>query len=493
MALPEFDPRWYQEPGIADLLADPHHGLLMRPGLGKTPMFLSAFRELRLRCDVSRALVVAPLRVCYSTWPNEVAKWREFAGLRVSILHGPQKQEALETPADLYLINPEGLPWLIGKPNKKRTRWINGPWKNWVGRPEMLCVDESSAFKRAFGLRARTLARALPDFGRRVILNGTPASHSIADLHGQMKILDMGESLDPRITYFQARFMIARTPDPDYPNRIKWEPKPGAVEEVARLCAPRLTRIGGGVDLGLPKRIVTEVPVRLGDRELSVYKQISDNGAARLPDGTDMVADEPMGKLRQIVGGSVFAQGPMDPEPRIVGLGSSKLDALCELLDQLDKPPIIAYWFRPELALIHERLSKRFDYQIPVLGSGVSAKRGAEIEREWNAGHHRALLLHPRSGGKGLNLQQGGNVVIFFTLPWTPDDYEQVVGRVERDGQPEPHVYVYNLSAQVPVDRYVARVLAQRTQTEQDFLNAVERARNEVHHRTDWAGWLGEG
>ncbi len=469
----------YQDRAIEDLIADPFHGLFMEPGLGKTAIALEAFRRMHEACDVARMLVIAPLRVAYATWPQELAKWQEFRGLSMGILHGSDKADVLEQPHDIFVINPEGLPWLLGTPIYRKGKngkmrlvgWKPGVWTNWRRRPECLVVDESTRFKTANTIGSKTLKRYTKDFGRRQILTGTPADNSLEDLHGQMLVIDRGDSLGEKITHYRRDFFYPRPTG--YRNVISWEPQKGAVDGIAARIAPRITRLSGGEYSNLPERIYSDVPVRLPTKAMNAYNEIRRHGATTLAGGVDVIADSPMAKCRQIVGGCVYTAPPDQPEKEWQCVHKAKTIALAELMDELSVPPLISYWFDHERQLIQHELGA----DIPYIGGGVSPKRGLEIAAAWNAGKLRGLLIHPMSGGVGLNLQHGGNVVIFYTLPWTPGLYNQVIGRVHRQGQKYDTVFVYNLSASETVDQYVAAVLAKKSATETELLAAIERAK----------------
>lgn len=463
----DFNPHPFQERAIQDLIADPFHALFMEPGLGKTAIVLDTFCRLYETLDVARALVIAPLRVCYSTWPDEARKWRQFRELRVCNLHRAQDLTRLPE-AQLYLINPEGLHRLFGQRNEKRTKWVPGPWSNWMGRPEMLIVDELTRFKRKTGTRAMTLKRYLGDFGRRVGMTGTPAPNGLLDLHGQMLVIDRGAALDHRIGHYKKEFFY---PIRDDDNRPVWEPKPDAVERITARIAPRVTRLEADEYLKLPKRIVTQVPVVLPDEAMRQYREMRSTGAVSFEDGTEVMtaSDSAIGKCRQIANGAVYTRMPWETHDDYKIVHSAKLDALRDLIAEIGKPVMVVYEFRHEAEIIEREIPG-----VARIGGGTSVAEGKRIEDAWNRGEIPVLLTHPASGGVGLNIQFGSNAQIWFTPPWDLEQFIQTVGRLERQGQPEPNVWIYFLVARGTVDPRVARVLEKKEVTQDELLDALK-------------------
>jgi superfamily II DNA or RNA helicase len=464
----DFNPHPFQERAIQDLIADPFHALFMEPGLGKTAIVLEAFSRLYEALDVVRALVIAPLRVCYSTWPDEAAKWRQFNELRVCNLH--EHRDLCRLPeAQLYLINPESLHRLFGAPNKERTRWVPGPWKTWKGRPEMLVVDELTRFKRKTGHRARTLKRHLGDFGRRIGMTGTPAPNGLLDLHGQMLVIDRGASLDHRIGHYKKNFFYPAYEDDS--RRPVWEPLPGSAEKIAALIAPRVTRLEADEYLQLPKRVVTQVPVILPDDAMQQYKQMRSTGIVSFEDGTEVMTgtDSALGKCRQIANGMVYTSAPWETHRDYKVVHHAKIEALKDLVAEIGKPVMVVYEFRHEAEIIEREIPG-----VARIGGGTSPAEGKRIEDAWNRGEIPALLTHPASGGVGLNIQYGSNAQIWFTPPWDLEQYIQTVGRLERQGQPESNVFVYFLVARGTVDPRVARVLVKKEATQDELLDALK-------------------
>ncbi len=457
----EFVPRVYQERLIGDLVDDPRHGGLADPGLGKSAAQLLALQEAR----ALPALLIAPLRVCYGTWPAEVAKWANFAHLRTSILHGKkrQKERALAEPADLYLINPEGLPWLLGHPNETRRKWLPGPWKDWAARPETLVVDESTRFKRASGQRSKTLKRFLGDFERRHILTGTPTPNGLHDLHGQLLILDQGESLGVTVGEFRRRWFDG-VQLPGRSRRMKWEPRDYAFDQIVEAIRPRTTSLREADWLDLPEMVKTNVPVRMPDAARRIDDELKRHGTIEA--WTQVYGSEvAQGKRRQIASGAVHLD-----DGSLRQVHPAKTIALGELLDEIAAPTIVVYEFRHELDRIRHLLRGR---RVGIIAGGTSAADGVAVAEAWNRGELDYLITHPGAGGVGLNLQGGGHHMVWFTPPWNYYHYDQMIRRLHRLGQPFP-VMVYHLIAEGSVDSAVGGVLVAKGADQDMLMDALK-------------------
>lgn len=457
----EFIPRIYQERLVGDLVDDPRHGALADPGLGKSAALLLALQEAR----AFPALIVAPLRVCYGTWPAEIAKWKNFASLRTSILHGTkrQKERALAEPADVYLINPEGLPWLLGKPNETRRKWLPGPWKDWTNRPETLAIDESTRFKRASGQRSRTLKRFLGDFDRRHILTGTPTPNGLHDLHGQLLVLDQGEALGATVGEFRRRWFDA-IQLPGRSRRVKWDPRDYAFDQITEAIRPRVTSLREADWLDLPEMVKTNVPVRLPDTAKRIDQELKAHGTI---EAWDQVFDGDVanGKRRQVASGVVpMHDGTLRP------VHNAKIQALEELLDEIAAPTVIVYEFRHELDRIRHLLRGK---RVGVIAGGTSAADGVAVGEAWNAGELDYLVTHPGAGGVGLNLQDGGHHMVWFTPSWNYYHYDQMIRRLHRMGQPFA-VMIYHLIAEGTMDAPVGKVLVAKGADQDMLMDALK-------------------
>ncbi len=476
--MPSFTPHGYQQRAIDDVLRDPFHALFMDPGLGKTAVTLAALTQLREELDVSAALVIAPLRVCLSVWPEETAKWDEFNGLRTTYL-GDHITDPSGAAADIYLINPERVGQLFGtrvvvesKAKKKRTVWRPGPWRDWVGRPEMLVIDESTRFKRSSGIRTRTVKRYLDDFGRRLALTGSPAPNGLMDLHGQMLLVDGGEALDPRITYYQKRYFDSEVIGRASRKHTVYELKRGADKLIYEAIAPRVTVLRAEDWLELPEEIATDVPVLIPDQVQDMIVSLREEGIVD-EGGLELLSDGGAGaKERQLVNGIVYTNPPFERRREWTVVHEQKLLALEEQLDEIGRPAIVAYEFRCERTEILKRL--RPGRRVGIVGGGLKKGEAETAIRQWCAGELDVLLVHPAACGHGLNLQTGGNVIVWFAPPWDLEQYQQLNRRLLRQGQEADRVFVYHLTGVRTVDRRVARVLRKKDATQEDVFDALK-------------------
>lgn len=419
MEMARFEPHPYQEYAIRRIVEEPAVGLLLDMGLGKTVITLTALEELMYdRFEVRRALVIAPKKVAEATWQAEAAKWAHLRHLRFSAVLGTERQRlaALEADADVYVVNRENVVWLCDR---------------WPGF-DMVIIDESSSFKSPTAKRFRALRRVLPKVARVVILTGTPAPNGIGDLWAQVYLLDRGERLGKFVSHYRERYF-------DYnPWRHEYTPKPGAFEAVQAKISDICVSMKASDWLQLPERIIHDVPVLLEGGALAAYRKMEREMLISV-DGEEVTALSAAaltGKLLQLCGGCVY-----DESGTAHTVHTAKLEALGELLEALDgKPALIFYGFRHELPGITRTLEKA--------GRAFRILNGADDVAAWNAGKLGALVAHPASCGYGLNLQQGGRHVVWYTLPWALELYQQANARLYRQGQEKP-VIVHRLLAKV--------------------------------------------
>ena len=190
-------PKPYQIEALKFVMATPHCGIFLDPGMGKTSVTLAAITHLRQTRTVNRVLIIAPIRPMYKVWPDEIKKWADFSHLSYTILHGEAKDDNLNLVSDIYLINPEGLKWLMAKDGLRK-----------LG-VDMLVIDESTKFKDYSTARFKLLKPYLGKFKRRMILTGEPAPNGYMDLFGQMYVCDQGTTLGKFITHYRAMFFYS--------------------------------------------------------------------------------------------------------------------------------------------------------------------------------------------------------------------------------------------------------------------------------------------
>jgi SNF2 family DNA or RNA helicase len=471
----KFTPYDYQRDGVRLMIKQPAAGLLCWPGAGKTAISYSAFKILRSRNLVKRALIIAPKKPCYLVWPKELAKWDEFADLKLDIIAGESKtrDELVHSNADLHIINPESLDWLM------RQRFVKWPW-------DMLIVDESSKFKNTQAQRFKSLKGVLGKFTRRYILTGTPAPNGLLDLFGQIYILDCGDALGKYITHYKMQYF-----EPSgyggYEWRLrKWEDNEGAVhtsaEEIYEKIRPLVLRPDDTeYRKSLPPLNQIDVAVTLPPKAREIYNKLEDDLIAQIEDQEVSAINSAVAsmKLRQVANGEVYAdQDPQefgtkrDKFRPTVEIHDAKLSALVDLVNELEgQPAFIAYEFQHEL----ERLKKALGNP-PHLAGGVSMKVATEVERKWNLGELPILLVQPQSVAHGLNLQGAGQAIIWYGLTWNLEDYEQLIQRIWRQGK-VGSLWMYRLIATDTVDEDQVAALKMKARNQKSLLDALMRRR----------------
>ena len=451
--------RGFQERSIEDTIADPEHGLILDPGLGKTLIILATFARLREACEAERLLVVAPKLVAATTWPDEMAKWES--------LIGPLTHQVLTTKTkqifdrDITLINPEALPWLFGSPDEFRRKWDTGVWAKWgmsaTPRPDMYYVDELHHFKKASGVRARTLFRFRDKFFRWHGGTGSIAPNGYHDLHGQLKLLDGGAALGKGVGAFERKYFDAVRV---HRHRVAHELKDGAAEQIQAAIAPRLTCLIADDWLELPALVRNTVDVDLPPAVRKQYELMEEEVILGVPDGDVLFAEEAKtAKLRQICGGHVYTAAlGEDNNGEYDTLHNQKIKALQNRLEAIGQPTIVVYEFLHDSWEIGKALGNP-----PVLGGVTSDTDARRIIRDWNAGKYPVLLMYP---AEGLNLQAGGHHLIWYTPPWDWQKFDQMNRRLRRQGQESDTVCVDLICARNTVEQRVCRVLKHKGEEE---------------------------
>ena len=446
-----YTPHDYQERAIKFCIERGCAGLWLDPGMGKTSIMLAVFEMLKSLGIVDQMLVLAPLRVCYSTWPDEVRKWDDFSHLTTAILHGPNKTEALRSGADILLINYEGLAWLAQQPRELL--------------PKLLVIDESSKLKHTNTQRFKTLKKMLNHFSRRYTLTGSPASNSLLDLFGQVYCMDMGATFGPYVTAYRNEFFF-QTGYGGY----EWRLQPGAADKIYSRLAPRIMRLDANDYLELPPLIEVDIYVDLPPDVRKLYDDMERKLMVQL-DGVDVEAANAAVasmKCRQIASGGLYTDAS---QKLFTHLHTAKVEAVADLLEELEgQPALIAYDFLHDL----ERLQKELGKDVPYIGSGVSPKRSRELIDKWNRGELPVLLGHPLSMSHGLNMQEAGRAVIWHSLTWSLEDRMQFIRRIWRQGQ-KGRVFVYNIIARNTVDEALMLAVKGKARGERALLDALRQ------------------
>ncbi len=444
-------PHAYQKKAVKMMLENCSLGLFLDPGLGKTSITLGALKILKEQKLVERVLIIAPLRVCYSVWPKEIKKWKDFENLECIILHGKDKDKNINKKADIYLINPEGLPWLL-----------EHPMFRYLFKNQMLAVDESSKFKDTSTKRFTLLKKVLHMFHRRYILTGTPAPNGMLDLFGQIYILDLGAALGKYITHYRSKYFY-----PSGFNGYEWKLMEGADKRIQNAIRPLTLRLDANDYLTLPDLIVNRVDVDLEGKALRAYQEMEKELVAAIDKGEIIASNAAVasGKCSQIANGGIY-----DQDRNVHHIHDLKAQAVAEIVAQLNgSPALVAYEYGHDLTRLLDVLGK----DTPYIGGGVTPKRSSEIEAAWNRGEIPVLLGQPQSIAHGLNLQNAGNHVIWHSLTWNFENYDQFNRRVLRQGNTHSKVFVHHIVAKDTVDELKLFALARKYRTQKDLFDAL--------------------
>lgn len=439
----------YQERAVEFVKNNPNCALWMDMGLGKSVSTLTAIKDLVGSKEASRVLIIAPLRVALSTWPNEIKLWRHLAGTEFNQLAGctaKVREARARCEFKLNIINREMVPWLVDFWGQK---W---PY-------DMVVIDESSAFKSTQAKRWRALRSVLPKIKRMVQLTATPASNSLIDVWPQVYLLDRGERLGKTKGIFLEKF-CRQVGNPQW---NQWEVKPDLKDRLYAVIADIVCRMKATDYLDVPDRIDSVISITLGQKTLTQYRILQREFVLNLESGeiTAVNAAVQANKLLQLCNGAMYLDGGGWEVVQ-----DDKLDALAEIAEQTAEPILVAYQFKSDLARLQERFPKAV-----ALG-----KDPATID-QWNAGRIPMLLAHPASAGHGLNLQKGGRTIVWFGLPWSLELYAQFNGRLHRQGQDRP-VLVYHILASGTVDDAVYATLSRKDATQQDLLESIKKLQN---------------
>lgn len=479
-SLMPWNPHAFQKRAVKFLLEHAAAALLLDPGLGKTSVTYAALKLLINKGQLSKVLIIAPLRVCHAVWPAEREKWEDFHNLRVVVLHGKDKDQLLEAEADIFVINPEGLDWLL---DVQKVKLPNGKTKVTVDLKrwkafgfDTLVVDELSKFKHTNTNRFKALKLILHTFGRRWGLTGSPASNGLMDLFGQCFVLDQGRTLGQYISHYRFKYFTLGY------DGFTWSLKDGAAEEIYARLKPLALRMAAEDYIDMPTLIENNIKVELDEKIMKVYRQLEEDLIARLDKRVVVAANAAVAsmKCRQVANGGIFLDQEVKAliklpksEREWVNLHDKKTEAVQELIGELQgEPLLVAYDFEHDL----DRLTAALD--APHIGGGVSVKRSKELEDAWNNGELPVLLAHPMSVAYGLNLQQRGYHVCWHSLTWDFELYDQFIRRVRRQGQKSKRVFVHHIIASGTIDEVVLLALKSKDRGQQALFKALQTMRS---------------
>ena len=447
-----YSPHEYQRYATEYIETHPVAAVLLDMGLGKTSITLTALNSLLFDSfEVRRILVIAPLRVARNTWGAEIEKWSHLDGLQYSVAVGTETERlaALKKPADIYLINRENVQWLIAE----------------SGIPfdfDMVVIDELSSFKNHQTKRFKALMKVRPKVKRIVGLTGTPSSNGLMDLWAEFRLLDMGERLGRFIGQYRTSYFR-----PDKQNGqvvFSYKPLPGADKQIYGKISDITISMKSTDHLQMPELVDSRYTVYLSETEREKYEELKKDLVLQLPDGEITAANAASlsGKLSQMADGAVYTDAG-----ETTAIHEKKLDALEDIIEAAyGRPVLVAYWFRHDLERITERLQK---LKIPCSRLDTDGSI-----RKWNAGEIPVALIHPASAGHGLNLQGGGNTLVWFGLTWSLELYQQTVARLWRQGQASETVVVQHIITKGTIDERIMKALSEKDTTQAALIDAVK-------------------
>ena len=408
--------------------------------------------------SVSKPLIIAPLRVARDTWPKEVLKWDHLQELDVSVIVGDTKERkaALNHSALLYVINRENVRWLVDYYESNGLRWDF----------DMVVIDELSSFKNYQSQRFKWLRKVRPFVRRWVGLTGTPTSNGLMDLWAEIGILDGGERLGRFIGRYREAYFKPGSMNPQTGIVFQYVPRPGSEELIYQRISDITISMKAIDYLHMPECIFSDHEVEMDPRERRLYDRMKTELIIPLEDGDIDAANAASlsGKLLQMANGAVY-----DENGNARFIHQRKLEMLEDLIEAANgQPVLVSIWFRHD----RERI------QTYLAGKGYSGEDVREIKTsedisDWNAGKIPVALIHPASAGHGLNIQEGGHILIWFGLTWSLELYQQTNARLWRQGQSET-VTIHHIVCRDTVDSDVLAVLKSKDVTQEKLIAAVK-------------------
>lgn len=444
--LMKYKPHNYQTYATDFILEHPEAAVFLDMGLGKSVITLTALLDLCLdRFEISKVLVIAPLRVARDTWSAEIRKWDHLKSFTYSVVVGTasERKAALQKKAHIYLINRENVSWLVEE----------------SGHPfdfDMVVIDELSSFKSYQAKRFRSLLKVRPTVKRIVGLTGTPSSNGLMDLWAEFRVLDLGKRLGRFITHYRNTYF-----QPDKRNGMviySYKPLPGAEEAIYSQISDMTISMKAVDHLDMPECIINEVRVSLSEEERQKYDTLRDDLILSIGDSDIDAANAASlsNKLSQMANGAVYGE-----KKSVHHIHDHKLDALEDLIESANgKPVLVAYWFKHDL----ERIKARFKVR--------EIKTSKDIT-DWNDGKILVAVIHPASAGHGLNLQAGGSTLIWFGLTWSLELYQQTNARLWRQGQKSATVVIHHIIAEDTIDELILKALHKKEKSQDALIDAV--------------------
>lgn len=444
----------YQNRGVKHILDNEFCALFLSCGLGKTVTTLTAIKELLDNCIISNALVIAPKKVTQVTWSDEIKNWAHLQGLTISVIDGDVKHRraAMAVKADIYAVSRDNIVWLVVEHGGVKLPY------------DMVVIDELSSFKNHASKRFKALRKVRKFIPRVVGLTGTPSPNGLIDLFAQMYLIDEGQRLGKTITGYRDRFFRPdkRNGDIVYTYALK-QPANETEKQISDLIGDITISMTAEDYLKMPDKIMLYDTVEMSKKVAESYNEFEREQVLEL-----INSDEPISaasaaalsnKLQQFANGAIYTA-----DREVIQLHDEKIEKLQELVEAANGAPVlVAYSYKHDL----DRIMKALKEYKP-----VKLEKPEQIA-EWNEGKINVLITHPASAGHGLNLQKGGNIIIWFGNTWSLELYMQFNARLYRQGQQKP-VYIHHIVTKGTVDEKITKALSGKKETQDGLMNSIK-------------------
>ena len=444
----------YQRDCAQHIIDNERCALFVDMGLGKTVSTLTALEFLIYQdLDVNKVLIIAPKRVIETVWSQEATKWEHTRRFTFSTITGTatQRTDAIKREADIYLISRDNVMWLCQNFAKELRTF------------DALIIDELSSFKNPSSKRFKELRKVIRNFKRVVGLTGTPAPNGLIDLWAQIYLLDQGERLGKTLTAYRNTYF-----DPDARNGAivySYRPKKGSDAIIQSKLSDIVISMKTEDYLQLPDVVYIDVPIALDSAMQKQYDEFERDQVLSLDDTVNAAnAAALTNKLLQFANGAIYNE-----ERNVIHLHDEKIEAIKDIVESEEGNVLIAYAYEHDLTRLQEALKV---YKPQTINSPSAIER-------WNNGEIKVLLAHPASAGHGLNLQQGGSLVVWFGLTWSLELYQQFNKRLHRQGQ-KCAVRIMHLVTKGTMDERVCMVLEGKDATQNSLIEALKARMREV-------------
>ena len=452
----KYVPHAYQAFCINYIKTHPVSALFLDMGLGKTVITLTAIRDLMLdELLVTKTLVIAPLRVARDTWPAETRKWDHLNDLDISVIVGDLRvrESAVSKSALIYIINRENIKWLVEYYERNGIQWDF----------DCVVIDELSSFKNYHSQRFKWLRKMRPFVKRWIGLTGTPSSNGLMDLWAEIGILDGGQRLGRFIGRYRDAYFKPSSMNPSTGVVYSYAPREGAEQQIYDRISDITISMKALDYLEMPECVYVNHEVQMSDQEKKLYDQLKSDLIIPLEDGDIDAANAAAlsNKLLQLSNGAVYDENGI---VRVVH--KRKLEMLEDMIEAANgQPVLIAYWFKHD----HQRIMEH----LTACGYSPRDIRESEDIKDWNTGKMAVALIHPASAGHGLNIQEGGHILIWFGLTWSLELYQQTNARLWRQGQRDT-VTIHHIVCENTVDEDVLNALSSKNVTQEKLIAAVK-------------------